>query len=92
MLSKYDIYKTSSFEDECKEIIAGECTHCKSYLYHGETAYHDDRDDTNYCNSICFKSHLRKNLKDELDYHIELLEKNGDTYEGIIEVELEEEQ
>lgn len=84
-MSNYDTWKTTPLNQYDKPI--SNCHTCNSPLYPNQDTYYDSRDDVYFCDIDCFKKYLLKYINDELDYYIELLEQNEDTYTTQIEKE-----
>ena len=90
MLSRYDIWKTASPEDDYEEIEVCKCDHCRTTLYHLDEVYFDSREGYTFCDRKCFKEWLHHHIEEELDYYIELLEENKDTYHKTLEAREED--
>ena len=90
-LKGYDEWKLSTPDYyEQDDIVAGKCTFSGDDLFHGESVYYDSREGNYFKNKEHFKRWLIRNINDEVDYYIDLLEKEKDTYETVIETEEED--
>ena len=88
-LDRYLTTPPDDHYDEDREV--GQCEHCKTALLNYQEVYYDSRDESRtFCDKQCFKEWLYHHIEEELDYYIELLELNKETYHTTLEVEYEE--
>ena len=85
-----DRYLTEPPEyDDDREV--GQCEHCRTAILNYQEFYYDNRDESRtFCDKQCFKEWLYHHIEEELDYFIELLELNKETYHTTIEADDDE--
>ena len=90
-LDRYLTEPPDEYYDDDREV--GQCEHCRTTLLNGQDVYHDSREEGfTFCDKQCYKEWLYHHIEEELDYFIELLEENKDTYHTTLEVEFDDDE